>query len=162
MTFNFSIGAASAPNANDCIGEIDDAAGLLTWNFSSQAAKRAAERKTMQDIKEALRAAMDKGASDVHFSVGRPAMLRIDGKLVPIEEQRLMPADTERLILPVLSKENIAELKEKGEIDLALSVEGIGRFRINVFMSRGSYAAALNGVKALSLRSCPPKNSRGS
>ena len=97
----------------------------------------------MQDIKEALRAAMDRGASDVHFSVGRPAMLRIDGKLVPIEEDRLMPADTERLILPVLNEQNIAELKEKGEIDLALSVEGIGRFRINVFMSRGSYAAAL-------------------
>ncbi|MBO6138378.1 MAG: type IV pilus twitching motility protein PilT [Lachnospiraceae bacterium] len=97
----------------------------------------------MQDIKEALRAAMDRGASDVHFSVGRPAMLRIDGKLVPIEEERLMPADTERLILPVLNEQNIAELKEKGEIDLALSVEGIGRFRINVFMSRGSYAAAL-------------------
>ena len=97
----------------------------------------------MQDIKEALKAAMDRGASDVHFSVGRPAMLRIDGKLVPIEEDRLMPADTERLILPVLNEQNIAELKEKGEIDLALSVEGIGRFRINVFMSRGSYAAAL-------------------
>ena len=36
----------------------------------------------MEDIKEALRAAMDHGASDIHFSVGRPVMIRLDGKLV--------------------------------------------------------------------------------
>lgn len=97
----------------------------------------------MDDIREALKAATESGASDVHFSVGRPVMMRLDGKLVPVNDERLMPADTERLILPVLNEQNKADLKKKGEIDLALSVEGIGRFRINVFMSRGSYAAAL-------------------
>ncbi len=97
----------------------------------------------MEDIKEALRAAMDRGASDIHFSVGRPVMIRLDGKLVPVNDERLMPADTQRLILPVLNEQNVKDLEKKGEIDLALSVEGIGRFRINVFKSRGSYAAAL-------------------
>ncbi|MCR4909224.1 MAG: type IV pilus twitching motility protein PilT [Lachnospiraceae bacterium] len=97
----------------------------------------------MEDIREALQAAMDRGASDIHFSVGRPVMIRLDGKLVPVNDERLMPADTERLITPLLNEQNKKDFKEKGEIDLALSVEGIGRFRFNVFRSRGSYAAAL-------------------
>ena len=95
------------------------------------------------DIKEALLKAKNIGASDVHLSVGRPIMGRLDGKLTPIGDTMLMPRDTEALITPLLDEKQKKELAVKGEIDLALSLEGVGRFRLNVFKSRGSYAAAL-------------------
>ncbi len=94
-------------------------------------------------IQEALLKAMQLGASDVHLSVGRPIMGRLDGKLVPIGDGILMPKDTEALIVPLLDEKQRGELMQKGEIDLALSLEGVGRFRLNVFRSRGSFAAAL-------------------
>lgn len=90
-----------------------------------------------------LEAAMRRGASDVHFSVGRPVMMRIDGSLIPMNENRLMPQDTKDMLLPLLNDEQKERLRAKGEIDFAYSIPAVGRFRLNVFRQRGSYAGAL-------------------
>lgn len=132
------------------------------------------------DIKTALIIAHTMGASDVHFSVGRPIMIRLDGTLQPFTSARevlslqdprrlreldekcmdlagvgydseafepyrnvLMPQATAEMILPLLNEKQTADFEAKGEIDLAYSLEGVGRFRLNVFKSRGSVAAAM-------------------
>ena len=95
------------------------------------------------ELVEALQIAEKRGASDVHFSVGRPIMLRIDGSLVQFNDNVLRPADVEGYIMPLLTDNKKEELIEKGEIDFAYSLQGIGRFRLNVFKQRGTYAAAM-------------------
>ncbi len=94
-------------------------------------------------LEEALQASMDRNVSDVHISVGRPIMIRVDGELVELNDKKLMPKDVEDLLMPILDERLRNELAEKGEIDFAYSLRGIGRFRLNVFRQRGTYAGAL-------------------
>ncbi len=94
-------------------------------------------------LEEALKASMERRVSDVHISVGRPVMIRVDGKLVELNEKILMPKDVEELLLPIISDKLKVQLDTEGEIDFAYSLGGIGRFRLNVFKQRGTYAAAL-------------------
>jgi len=101
----------------------------------------------LQELEQALELAHKRGASDVHFSVGKPIMIRLDGTLLPLiddsEENILKPNDTEGMMLPLLNDTQKKDLMTKGEIDLAYSLQGVGRFRLNVFRQRGTYAAAL-------------------
>lgn len=90
-----------------------------------------------------LEAAMRRSASDVHFSVGKPVMIRVSGTLVPLNENVLKPMDTKELLFSILNEEQKERLRMKGEIDFAYSIPAVGRFRLNVFRQRGSYAGAL-------------------
>ena len=95
------------------------------------------------ELEEALELSMKRGASDVHVSVGRPIMIRVDGVLVELDDHILAPQDVESLMMPILSDRQKEELISEGEIDFAYSLASIGRFRLNVFKQRGTYAAAL-------------------
>ena len=97
----------------------------------------------LMSLEESLRASMERKASDVHYSVGRPIMLRIDGDLVELDDNVLKPDDVESYFVPILSEKQKKELETEGEIDLAYSLASVGRFRLNVFLQRGTYAAAL-------------------
>ena len=90
-------------------------------------------------IVDILKAAQQQNSSDIHIVPGNPVMLRIDGKLVPQGNQVLTNVETDNLLSPIVPQ----ELKDKGELDFAFSVEGFSRVRANVFRQRGSYAAAL-------------------
>lgn len=93
-------------------------------------------------IVDILKAAQQQNSSDIHIVPGNPVMLRIDGKLVPQGNQVLTNVETDNLLSPIVPQELKDELKEKGELDFAFSVEGFSRVRANVFRQRGSYAAA--------------------
>lgn len=98
----------------------------------------------MITIQELLAEARQRGASDVHISVGVPPKFRIHGLLEDmISCPRLMPEDTERIIQPMLSKRTTEVLVEKGEVDFSYSLPDLGRFRVNIFKQRGTYAAVL-------------------
>lgn len=94
-------------------------------------------------IEEVLRLAKENDASDIHISPGNPVMLRIDGDLEPVGEQKLMPGDIDEMLRPVMSVEQLNHLEKVGELDFAFSVTGFSRIRANVFKQRGTYAAAL-------------------
>ena len=94
-------------------------------------------------IVDILKAAQQQNSSDIHIAPGNPVMLRIDGMLVPQGNQVLTNVETDNLLSPIVPQELKDELKEKGELDFAFSVEGFSRVRANVFRQRGSYAAAL-------------------
>lgn len=86
--------------------------------------------------------AINKKASDIHITVGVPPVLRIDGDLVFFGEKELSPADTKTLVLETLKENQLSILEEKGEVDTSYSNPGVGRFRVNAYKQRGSYAIA--------------------
>jgi len=91
------------------------------------------------DINELLKTAHSKGASDVHLKVGSNPVLRIDGELSPLStENRLSQEETLKIAFSVMSPVQRELFKKKNDIDLAYSVPGLGRFRCNIFIQRGT------------------------
>lgn len=81
-------------------------------------------------------------ASDLHITVGVPPMMRIDGKLVPYGEERLSPKDTQQYLETIMNEKQKKVIQKTGQIDFSYSIKGWGRFRINAYRQRGSYAIA--------------------
>lgn len=92
---------------------------------------------------ELLCIGIDKNASDVHLTVGLPPTFRIDGQLVSLIEDKLTPDDTLDLVKQALDEKRLNKLNEDGEIDFSYSIPSVGRFRVNVFRQRGTYAMVL-------------------
>lgn len=99
-------------------------------------------------INEILKIAVERNASDVHLKVGNFPILRINGNLVPLVElnKRLMPEDTLAMALSMMNQRQKQLFKDNKDIDLAYSVAGLGRFRVNVFYQRGSVGIVLRVI----------------
>lgn len=95
------------------------------------------------DLVELLSNGVERNASDVHLTVGIPPTYRIDGALVSLVENKLTPDDTLYLVKQALSDTRLKRLNETGEIDFSYSIPRVGRFRVNAFKQRGSYAMVL-------------------
>jgi twitching motility protein PilT len=90
-------------------------------------------------LNDLLKITFEKRASDLHIKVGVPPILRIDGRLAPIEnEKRLMQDDTVAVANSIMNASQKSRFNEKNELDMAYAVPGLGRFRVNVFRQRGS------------------------
>ncbi len=89
---------------------------------------------------------LDSGASDLHITVGVPPMLRIDGKLTPVGEDRMTVETIKAFCEEVLNPDQFKVLDEKGQYDFAFSLSHRGRFRVNAFKQRGSYAISARVV----------------
>lgn len=96
-----------------------------------------------------LQTARDVGASDVHITVGLPPQMRVNGTLEDIIPHVLTPPETQALILPLLNERQVAILKRDGEVDFSHSVEGLGRFRVNAFRQKGSFASVLRLINTV-------------
>ena len=90
------------------------------------------------EINELLKTAHSMGASDVHLKVGSQPILRINGELAPMQGNRLSQEETLKIAFSVMSPGQRETFKKKNDIDLAYSVPGLGRFRCNVFIQRGT------------------------
>lgn len=101
------------------------------------------------DIIGLVQSAVEKNASDLHITVGIPPMLRINGQLIKYNDEILYSDDTEKLVRQLLSEKQFEELNEKGQIDTSYSRSGIGRFRVNAYKQRGSYAMAIRVIPLL-------------
>ncbi len=103
---------------------------------------------------ELLRITVERKASDLHLTVGLPPMLRLSGKLVPTEFNRLMPDDTKRLVYSILNDKQKEKFEKTWELDCSHGVRGFGRFRVNVFRQRGVVGASLRAISS----TVPSKN----
>ncbi len=93
----------------------------------------------MLDLKKVLAFALREKASDIHFKSGLPPILRIDGRLLPLKgADRLRPEDVSRLGASLMNEDQKARFKREHQVDLAYSVPGLGRFRANIFLQRGT------------------------
>ena len=97
-------------------------------------------------LEELLNQVFERRASDLHLSVGLPPVLRIDGKLVRMETAPLSREDVQRIIFSMLTNEQRRVLEQNWELDCSYGVAGLGRFRVNVYKNRGTYAAALRSI----------------
>ena len=104
------------------------------------------------EIDKILKEAIERGASDVHITVASPPIMRVNGKLIRMGSEKLMPADTERIITEMMTPNQLKAFETKGEYDFSYSNPGLGRFRVNVYVQRGSFCMALR-VVALSIPS---------
>lgn len=99
------------------------------------------------DINELLRISTERKASDLHLKVGSQPIIRIDGKLIPmIEKKRLMQEDTIQMAFSLMNNAQKQRFKDEHEIDLAYSVPGLGRFRVNIFQQRGTVGMVLRVI----------------
>jgi twitching motility protein PilT len=97
----------------------------------------------MVSIEELLTLMVQRGGSDLHITAGSPPKIRIDGKLVNTEHEMLTPEMTQKLVYSFLNSEQIAGFERNLETDLSFGIDGLGRFRTNVFMQRGAVGAVL-------------------
>ena len=98
-------------------------------------------------FQEILKTALSKGASDVHLKVGVPPILRIDGLLRAMKDtSRLSPEMTKEIAYAVMNERQKARFQETNEVDISYAIPGLGRFRVNIFMQRGSISLALRAI----------------
>ncbi|MEH3079279.1 MAG: type IV pilus twitching motility protein PilT [Quadrisphaera sp.] len=99
------------------------------------------------DVAQVLRAMVSRGASDLHLTAGAPPMARLHGDLVPLEGfPRMTPEPLKRSLFAVLTQKQRQRFEEDLELDFALPVAGLGRFRVNLYRQRESVGAAFRVI----------------
>lgn len=94
-------------------------------------------------IMKLLEEMVQRKASDLHLTPGVPPQFRIDGVLVPADQPPMNPEECRELCHAMLDEKRIARLEAEKGLDTSLSVEGLGRFRLNIFHQRGVVAGAV-------------------
>lgn len=99
------------------------------------------------ELNDILATAIKGGASDIHLKAGLPPMFRVSGNLMPLQNaRRLPPEDVGRMCFSIMNNFQKEQFKEDNELDLAYGVPGLGRFRVNVFMQRGTVGAVFRTI----------------
>jgi twitching motility protein PilT len=93
-----------------------------------------------------LKLMTDKGASDLHLKPTRPPLLRISGRLLPIESPPLRPDELTEMLQRILTPPQKARLDERMAVDIGYGVRGLARFRGNLYMQRGTLAASFRRI----------------
>jgi len=112
-------------------------------------------------INDLLKLAIDHGASDLHLKVGSHPVIRVDGALRPMVDcKRLMQEDTIAMAFSIMDAKQKEKFKTNLELDIAYSVPGLGRFRVNIFQQRGTVGIVCRvipiGIKTIRDLQLPP------
>lgn len=91
---------------------------------------------------------VDKGASDMFFSVGAPPNIKIEGLIAPVGQAPLSAQQMAELSLSLMNDEQRKEFDSTMELNMALSANGVGRFRINMFRQRGDVSMVVRYIKS--------------
>lgn len=98
-------------------------------------------------IEQIIKAAIDRGASDLHIKAGDVFRARIDGKLVPLTKQRLTPDQTRAIAQHLITNdEDRARLDRVRDYDCSWGMPGVGRFRVNVLRQRSSFMIVMRVI----------------
>lgn len=98
------------------------------------------------NLKNLLERMVKEESSDLHLKAGSPPVLRIDGKLRVIKEEPLSPEELRKTTQQIMTKDQQEEFIRTKELDFAIGVSGLARFRVNVYMQRGSVAIAMRTI----------------
>ncbi len=106
------------------------------------------------DLNDVLRVAIKGNASDIHLKAGLPPLFRVDGALVPLKNsERYTPEQLHEVIGQIMTPGQLKHFEERHEVDLAYSIAGLGRVRVNAFMQRGTVGVVFRvipfGVKTI-------------
>jgi len=98
-------------------------------------------------IEQIIKAAIDRGASDLHIKAGDVFRARIDGKLVPLTKQRLTPDQTRAIAQHLISsEEDRARIDRLRDYDCSWGMPGVGRFRVNILRQRSSFMIVMRVI----------------
>jgi twitching motility protein PilU len=100
------------------------------------------------DITPFFKLMVDKGASDLFFSVGAPPNIKIEGVIAPVGKSPLKSQQMAEIALSLLNDEQRKEFESTMELNMALSLNGVGRFRINLFRQRGDVSMVARYIKS--------------
>ncbi|HMH56803.1 MAG TPA: PilT/PilU family type 4a pilus ATPase [Gemmatimonadales bacterium] len=98
-------------------------------------------------MEKIIKAAVQRGASDLHIKAGDVFRARINGKLVPLTKQRLTPDQTKAIALKLISsEEDRARIDRMRDFDCSWGMPGVGRFRVNVLRQRSSFMIVMRVI----------------
>ncbi len=98
------------------------------------------------DLSEILVDANQKDASDIHFTVGRPPILRVRGELINFGTEHLTPGDVQEISDFMMSEAQKEIFEKVGEVDFSWSEPQLNRYRVNVYRQRGSCTIAMRRI----------------
>ncbi len=101
----------------------------------------------MLTMEELLRTMVERGGSDLHISAGSAPRIRVDGSLAELPGTEVLgPEQTKKLIYSVLDNQQIARFEQEMELDMSFGLQGVGRFRVNVFFQRGAVGTVMRTI----------------
>jgi len=103
----------------------------------------------MTNIHDLLKKMVDIRASDLHLTANSPPLYRVDGRLVPVMSERLAGDEVMKLAYTIMSEQQRKNFEQNKEVDFAIGVQNMGRFRVNVFLQRGNCTAAIRLIPHL-------------
>ena len=98
------------------------------------------------DLTELLKFVTKKEASDLHLKPGRPPLLRVNGRLVPLKTDPLAPKEIEDMVLPILTPYQRDKLQQNYAVDIGYGITGVARFRGNIYLQRGTWTAVFRRI----------------
>lgn len=98
------------------------------------------------ELKTLLEKMMKVNASDLHLKAGAPPVFRIDGRLVIEKSESLTPEILKTMAYQIMTPSQQQTFERMKEMDFAIGVRGVGRFRVNIFLQRGSIAIAMRAI----------------
>ena len=100
------------------------------------------------DVQEFFKMMVETEASDLYLTVARPLMFRIDGQIRPMSDHSFTPPELEDLAAAIMNERQRKEFAETFEMNMAMALPGVSRFRVNIFRQRGSVGMVIRRVKA--------------
>ena len=104
--------------------------------------------KAIRYMHDLLRMLVQKDGSDLFITVGASPSMKIDGKMTPLSNQTLSPAHTQTLVRSIMNDKQLGEFESSQEVNFAISLPGVSRFRVNAFTQRGSMGMVLRVIKS--------------
>jgi twitching motility protein PilT len=98
-------------------------------------------------IQSLMKLMVDKNASDLHMRVGVTPVMRVDGELFRLQTEPVKIDDMEAILQYLMSSEQYAYYSQNCELDFAIGIKGLGRFRINAYHQRGTPSFAIRFIK---------------
>ena len=98
------------------------------------------------NVKPLFKLMVDKKASDLFFTTHAPVMIKIDGKIVPVNQMELSPKMVRQAALELMNETQLEKFTRDLEIDFAISEPGLGRFRVNIFHQRGNVGMVMRFI----------------
>jgi len=98
------------------------------------------------NLERVLRLMAEKSASDVYMSANTPILIKINGQIMQLSDQVLTTTQTRQLLAEMLTPQQLEELDDTGELNVAISLSRVGSFRLSAFKQRGSIAAVFRCI----------------
>lgn len=99
------------------------------------------------DIQEYFKTMVQTEASDLYLTVNRPPMYRIQGKIKPDGDRSFTPDEVHEIAMSIMNEKQQREFAETMEMNMAMSLPGVSRFRVNIFQQRGSVGLVVRRIK---------------